>query len=217
MAVDPLQQLGLVTREVQDQERQGGPARVVVASREYDTQIEDLWEAITSPERIPRWFLPITGELRLGGRYQLEGNAGGEIQACVPPRQLAVSWEFGGGVSWLEVTLSPVAAQRTRLELRHIVPIDDHWKQFGPGAVGVGWELALYGLALYYGGGGAAVDRAAALAWMGSEEGKTFLRRSSGAWCLAAIAGGDDPAAARAQAARTTAAYTGEPAPADAG
>jgi uncharacterized protein YndB with AHSA1/START domain len=216
MAIDPLQQLGLVRREVQEQERQGRPARVVVASREYDTQIEDLWQAITSAERIPRWFLPISGELRLGGRYQLEGNAGGEIQTCVPPRELAVTWEFGGGVSWLEVTLSPVGAERTLLELRHTAPIEDHWKQFGPGAVGIGWELALYGLALYFAGGGAAVDRAAAMAWMGSEDGKMFMRRSSDAWCEAAIACGDAPEVARAQAARTTAAYTGEPAPGDA-
>ena len=216
MTIDPLEQLGLVTREVQDQERQGRPARVVVASREYDTEIEDLWQAITSAERIPRWFLPITGELRLGGRYQLEGNAGGEIQTCIPPRQLAVTWEFGGGVSWVEVTLSPVDAQRTRLELRHTAHIEEHWKQFGPGAVGIGWELALYGLALYFAGGGAAVDRAAAMAWTASEEGKTFMRRSSEGWCQAAIAGGDAPDVARAQAARTTAAYTGEPAPPDA-
>jgi uncharacterized protein YndB with AHSA1/START domain len=217
MKLDPLQQLGLVTREVQDQERHGRPARVVVASREYDTEIEDLWEAITSAERIPRWFLPITGELRLGGRYQLEGNAGGEIQTCVPPRQLAVTWEFGGGVTWLEVTLSPVDSARTRLELRHTAHIEDHWKKFGPGAVGIGWELGLYGLAQYFAAGGAAVDRAEAMAWMGSEAGKAFIRRSSDGWCQAAIAGGDAPDVARAQAARTTAAYTGEPAPADAG
>ena len=59
---------------------------MVVASRSYDTDIDDLWEAITNAERIPRWFLPITGELRLGGRYQLQGNAGGTITACEPPR-----------------------------------------------------------------------------------------------------------------------------------
>ncbi len=215
MTIDPMDQLGLVKREVLDQERQGRPARVVVASRDYDTEIEDLWEAITSPERIPRWFLPITGELHLGGRYQLEGNAGGEIQSCVPPRQLAVTWEFGGGVTWLEVTLSPVGAERTRLELRHTAHIEDHWKKFGPGAVGIGWELGLYGLAQYVASGGAAVDKAAAMAWMGSEAGKAFIRRSSDGWCLAAIAGGDAPDVARAQAARTTAAYTGEPPPAD--
>ena len=44
-----------------------------------------MWDAVTSAERIPRWFLPISGDLRLGGRYQLEGNAGGEVLECAPP------------------------------------------------------------------------------------------------------------------------------------
>ena len=44
--------------------------------RTYETTIVDLWDAITSAERIPRRFLPISGDLRLGGRYQLEGHAG---------------------------------------------------------------------------------------------------------------------------------------------
>ena len=44
--------------------------------------IEDVWDALTNPERIGRWFLPISGDYRLGGRYQFEGNAGGEIVAC---------------------------------------------------------------------------------------------------------------------------------------
>jgi uncharacterized protein YndB with AHSA1/START domain len=46
------------------------------------------------PSGIPRWFLPIAGDLRLGGRFQLEGNAGGEITECRPPRRLAVTWEL---------------------------------------------------------------------------------------------------------------------------
>ena len=56
--------------------------------------------------RIPRWFLPLSGELRLGGRYQLPGNVGGENLTCDVPRHLAVTWEFGGGVSWVDVRLS---------------------------------------------------------------------------------------------------------------
>ena len=44
-----------------------------------------MWDACTDPERIGRWFLPVSGDLRLGGRYQLEGNAGGEILRCEPP------------------------------------------------------------------------------------------------------------------------------------
>ena len=80
--IDLSRHLGMVDREVGLREHLGRPARVVTAHRTYDTTIDDLWDALTNAERIPRWFLPITGELRLGGHYQLEGNAGGEITRC---------------------------------------------------------------------------------------------------------------------------------------
>ena len=78
---------GEVTRSVSTVELDGAPARRSVVSRLYATGIDDLWDAMTNPERIPRWFLPVTGDLRLGGTYQLEGNAGGRIEECEPPRR----------------------------------------------------------------------------------------------------------------------------------
>ena len=74
--------LGAVERSVWSLERDGQPARAVTLSRSYSTAVEDLWDAVTNSERIPRWFLPVSGELEPGGRYQLEGNAGGVITAC---------------------------------------------------------------------------------------------------------------------------------------
>ncbi len=62
------------------------PARAVIASRTYPTTIDDLWDALINPIRIPRWFLPISGDLRLGDRYQLHGNAAGTITEGDPPR-----------------------------------------------------------------------------------------------------------------------------------
>src|SRR4029434_452351 len=91
--------IGAVTREVTGREHDGRPARVVSASRTYDTTMEDVWDAVTNAERIPRWCLPVSGDLRLGGRYQLQGNAGGEITRCEPPRAVGMTWEFGGEVS----------------------------------------------------------------------------------------------------------------------
>jgi len=99
MQIDIPSYIGAVVRRVEDREQEGTPVRVVVATRRYDTDIDDLWDALTNAERIPRWFLPVSGELRLGGRYQLEGNAGGTIKVCEPPHSLAVTWEFGGGMS----------------------------------------------------------------------------------------------------------------------
>ena len=216
MKIDIIAYIGAVTRKVGSREHDGRPARVVLAGRTYDTTIEAVWDAITSAERIPRWFLPITGELRLGGRYQLQGNAGGEITRCEPPRHLAVTWEYGGEVSWVTVELAEDAKGGTRLELEHVAHVDDErWNQFGPGAVGVGWDLTLMGLGLHL-ATGAAADPQAALAWMASPEGKDFMRRSSEDWCRASVASGTDAAAATAAAGRTSAAYTGsEPPKAD--
>jgi len=209
--IDIADHVGAITRTVRRGERDGQPAHTVVAERTYDTSIDDLWEAITSAERIPRWLLPVTGELRLGGRYQLEGNAGGEVITCEPPRRLAVTWEYGGDVSWVDVELSTVASG-TRLELEHTAHPSPAWEAagFGPGAVGIGWDLSLLGLALYL-TSGTALDPAQTQAWQDSDEAKDFMRSSSDAWCDADIAGGTPTDVARAAADRTTEAYTGAP------
>jgi uncharacterized protein YndB with AHSA1/START domain len=210
MKIDVAGYIGAVVREVKQCEHDGRPARAVVATRAYDTNIEDLWDALTNAERIPRWFLPVTGDLRLGGKYQFKGNAGGTITRCEPPRVVAVTWEFGGMTSWLTVSLTEERKRRTRLELEHVAQVDDGmWDQFGPGAVGVGWDLALVGLGLHVAGGGATVDHAEAEAWATSPEGKDFATRSSEDWCRASIAFGTDKAAATEAAKRTTAFYTG--------
>ena len=94
--VDFSNPLGIEYRVVRDAEYQGQPVRVVSGARTYDAEIEELWDAITNAERIPRWFAPIAGDLKLGGRYQLEGNAGGEITRCEAPRALDITWEYYG-------------------------------------------------------------------------------------------------------------------------
>ncbi|MFL5818163.1 MAG: SRPBCC family protein [Conexibacter sp.] len=206
--IDIADHIGAVTRTVRRGERAGKPTQTVVAERTYETSSEDLWDAITSAERIPRWLLPISGELRLGGRYQLEGNAGGEITDCEPPRRLGVTWEYGGAVSWVDVELSAVPGG-TRLELEHTAHPSPEWEAagFGPGAVGIGWDLSLLGLALHV-TSGAAIDRAQARAWQASDEAKEFMRASGDAWCDADVAGGTPAELARAAADRTAQAYT---------
>ena len=201
--------LGAVERSVSSPEREGQPARAVTLSRSYETTVEDLWDAATSGERIPRWFLPISGELKLGGRFQLEGNAGGAITACEPPSRFTLTWEFGGDVSWVEVRVADAGAGRARLTLTHTASLSDHWDTFGPGAVGVGWEMALLGLALHIAQPDAPKPDEAAFA--ASVDGKALITGSSEGWEQAAVAAGADPADAHAAATRTTAFYTGEP------
>jgi uncharacterized protein YndB with AHSA1/START domain len=200
--------IGAVRREVKACERDGRPARAVVAERTYDTTVDDVWDAITNRERIPRWLLPIEGELKLGGRYQLEGNAGGEVTGCEPPTHLAVTWEFGGGVTWLDVHLSEHPDGGTLLRMEHVALADDleMWDQFGPGGVGLGWDLTLLGLAEHLLTGGS-VDVDAEMATSG--DGAEFMAGSADAWCEADIAFGTPEDVARAASERTKAAYTG--------
>ena len=207
MVNDWMKQLGLVTRNVRGAERDGVAVDVITAARTFSTTPDDLWEAITVAERLARWFLPVTGDLRLGGRYQLEGNAGGTIERCDPPNSFGATWEFGDTVSWIEVRVSPLPGGQARLELEHTVPVDDHWIEFGSGAVGVSWELAVTGLALHL-RSGEAVDPSEFAAWSASDDGKRFMALSSQGWCDASIAAGIDAAEAKAQAGRTTDAYT---------
>jgi uncharacterized protein YndB with AHSA1/START domain len=207
--LDVLRYIGAVTREVHTRDHNGRPARVVVAASSYDTTIADLWDAITNPERIPRWFLPVSGDLRLGGHFQLQGNASGKIISCEPPKILALTWEFGGQVSWVHVRLTELSDGGTRLQLEHIAHVpDDFWSQYGPGAVGVGWDLSLRALGTYLTTGGA-IDPNEAATWLTSEEGKEFVRRSSDEWGRASINAGTDEALAGEAAARTTAFYQG--------
>jgi uncharacterized protein YndB with AHSA1/START domain len=199
-------------RRVQNREHLGKPALVGVAIRIYDTTVEDLWDAITTPERLARWFLPVEGDLRLGGRYQLKGNAGGTITRCQRPEALDLTWEFMGGTSWVNLRLAP-EGKKARLTLEHIAHKDgigeEHLKKFGPGATGVGWDLGLQGLERHLAAPELAIDPAAFEAWTTSSEGKAFIRRCGEAWGEAYIASGADPEEARAQAERTIAFYTG--------
>jgi uncharacterized protein YndB with AHSA1/START domain len=210
--IDVDHQISAVSRQVGSRRLEAGQARVVTVAQAYDATVDDVWDACTSAERIPRWFMPITGELRLGGRYQLEGNASGTIERCDPPKSFAATWEYGGEVSWIEVRVSPQGEGRTRFELEHVAHVDDErWAEFGPGAVGVGWDSTVLGLALHLAPERGAIDPAEGAAWLASEEGRRFASTSSERWYEASVAAGTDEAAARAAADRTTAAYTAAP------
>lgn len=210
--IDVAQQVNAVQRQVGSRVIEAGQARSVIISQVYAAPAEDVWDACTNPERIPRWFLPVTGELRLGGRYQLQGNAGGTIERCDPPRSFTATWEFGGQTSWIEVLVAPEPDGRTRLRIEHLALADDErWAQFGPGAVGVGWDLILLGLARHLSAGPSLSPKEGA-AWAASAEGRQFMTLSSDRWRDASIAAGADPAGAHASAGRTLAFYTGDPA-----
>lgn len=148
----------------------------VLLRRSYDAPISDVWDAVTHPDRLKRWFLPISGELRVGGSFQLEGNAGGEILTCESPRLLRVTW--GGPTSVVELRLTEEGESATVLELSHTVPIE--LAQSGAGAlyVGPGWDGALMGLDRFLRGEAVGDPVAAA----NSLEAQEFSKQSVHAW-----------------------------------
>jgi uncharacterized protein YndB with AHSA1/START domain len=210
--IEIINEIEATQREVGSGRIPAGEGRAIRLRRTYDAPIEDVWDALTNPERIGRWFLPISGDYRVGGRYQFEGNAGGEILECDRPTRLRVSWVYGeaageGDVSEVELRLA-AAGGATELVLEHVAIVpDEMWAEYGPGAVGVGWEQGFLGLALHLRGGTVGDPTA----WQLSAEGRDFASRSSAAWGEANRAAGADQATFERTVANTTAFYAPEP------
>ncbi|MDA7948074.1 MAG: SRPBCC family protein [Hyphomicrobiaceae bacterium] len=203
---------GASFREVVSSERDGIPTYIVRASRSYPTTPADLWNALTDKDRLRRWFANVTGDFRQGGRFSIEANADGDIIACEPPRLLTLTWEFGGNTSWVNVTIER-SDEGALLTLEHEHPVDEesraHWDKYGPGATGVGWELALLGLEMHLSGDGTSTIEAGQT-WAGSTTGKATLRVWAEAWGRAHTEAGTDAQTAMDSAERTAAFYTGE-------
>jgi uncharacterized protein YndB with AHSA1/START domain len=145
-----------MTDDMHREVRREGDTRTLVIRRRYDADVDDVWDAITTPERLDRWFLSVAGDLREGGRFEFGGDAAtGTILRCDRPRLLRVTWEYGETMaSEFEVRLSP-DGDATRFELEHRMIPDT--VDFGSGPVdplltdpvsgmwgmGTGWEMPL--------------------------------------------------------------------------
>lgn len=190
-----------------DEQRQRTVQRI---SQSYPTTVDDLWDACTRADRLARWFAPVGGDLRLGGRYQVEGNASGEVVACEPPQSFTVTWEVAGDTSHVSVYVAPEKdGARFTLEHIHTGDVDsEFWRQFGPGATGVGWDLALLGLSMHLLSG---QDRPEdPEAFVQTAPARTFVRVVSRRWGEASAHAGTPEAEAAAAASRTAAFFLGE-------
>jgi len=173
--MDIVEELAAIHREVDVPDDPGGTVRVALRRR-YPTTADDLWEALTDPERVRRWFMPLHGDLRVGGTFPLEGNAGGDILACEPPRLLRVT--FGHETSIVVLRLTDAGDEDTELELEHTVPVEMAGSAAGSLFVGPGWDGALMGLGLHLRGEAVGDPVAAA----NSPEVIEFNRRSIDRW-----------------------------------
>jgi len=74
--------------------RSSGGTGVVRMEDRFDTDIDDLWSALTEPRRLARWIAKVDGDLRPGGefhRVSADGESTGRVDACEPPRRLLVT------------------------------------------------------------------------------------------------------------------------------
>ncbi len=105
----------------------------------YDTDIDDLWSAITDPSRLARWIADVEGDLRLGGqihaRFTSAWEGPGRIDVCQVPRRLAVTMSPGmPDETVIEATLAPERG-KTRLVIEERgIPVDQL------AAHGAGWQ-----------------------------------------------------------------------------
>lgn len=207
MTFDPQAQAAAVTRELRTEHNDGNVERTLVLRRTFATEQAALWEALTKPARTAAWLHAIRGDLRVGGRYEDDFYAHGVIEECDAPSGFYVTRETGKELSWVRVTLTPVAGG-TELELSHIRHIDwDDWAKYGPCMDGVVWDFNLLNISRYVASGNP-LDPAEADEFTHTPAGNEFVRHSTDSWAQAAIADGDDSQAALNQALRAFTFFT---------
>jgi len=135
---------------------------IVCMEDRYDTDIDDLWSALTDPDRLVRWYGRVEGDLRPGGQFRLyvedaDADATGRVEACEPPRRLRVtsretddSYQRGNGVppydGVIEATLTADGDQTILVIEVQGMPVDV------VAFYGAGWQIHVENLAVYVAG-----------------------------------------------------------------
>jgi len=143
---------------------------VVRIEDRYDTEIDDLWQAITDPARLARWYGRVEGDLREGAEFRLTIDAigwdgSGRVHTCEPPCRLRVStrewdesYESGVGVApfdeGIEATLTADGHQTVLVIEVTGIPLDK------VAFYGAGWQQHAEALAEHVAGRDVVADEA---------------------------------------------------------
>jgi uncharacterized protein YndB with AHSA1/START domain len=124
---------------------------VVRLEDHIDTDVHDLWSALTDPQRLARWIAEVNGDLRSGGEFRARFTSGwegaGRVDVCEPPRRLLVTMSPGhDDQTVIEAEIFPDGGQsRLVLEERGL-PLDE------AAAHGAGWQVHIEDLAAHLAG-----------------------------------------------------------------
>jgi uncharacterized protein YndB with AHSA1/START domain len=125
---------------------------VVRIEDRYDTDIDDLWSAVTDPPRLARWIAEVDGDLRVGGEFRARFTSGwegtGRVEACDPPRRLLVLTAETGepDEDVIEATLTADGDQTILVIEAQGLPIEYL------AAHGAGWQVHVEDLAAHLAG-----------------------------------------------------------------
>ncbi len=130
---------------------ENGTAAVRMEDR-YSTTVEDLWSALTEPERLARWIAKVNGDLRLGGTFQAEFTSGwegtGRVEVCAPPRRLVVITRQNDDAAdcVIEVSLTSAGDETVLVIEERGMPLEQL------AGYGAGWQVHLEDLAAHISG-----------------------------------------------------------------
>jgi uncharacterized protein YndB with AHSA1/START domain len=124
-----------VIGELREEEGRG----VVRIEDTYPTGIDDLWSAITQPERLRRWIGDVSGDLRIAGEFRAAFTSGwtgaGVVEVCEAPHRLRVRMTRPGQESTVMEALLEADGPSTRLVIEERgLPLDDYVDH------GAGWQ-----------------------------------------------------------------------------
>jgi uncharacterized protein YndB with AHSA1/START domain len=117
----------------------------------YETDIADLWSAITEPDRLAHWIATVEGDLRVGGTVEMHFTSTwegpGRIDVCDAPNRLLITTEPGTEDEAVIEAVLTAEGERTRLVVEERgLPLDVLYLH------GAGWQAHVEDLGRYLAG-----------------------------------------------------------------